>query len=189
MDKKLFFKCMILFGIISFLIACSPKSNYKVLSAIFDGVSDPFLIDSLRIADSISKIDSASFQQNSETNLKPQFVFHPPYKEKECATCHDQNVMGKLLQPEPGLCYQCHDNFAQKYKFIHGPVSGGFCTECHSPHMAENEKLLLRTGQELCLHCHQSEQVLKNEAHSGIEDTNCTDCHNPHGGYDKYFLN
>lgn len=189
MNRKLCFIYIIVIGFITLIISFSPKANYKVLSTIFDGVPNPYALDSIRIADSISKSDSTYLQQILEAAVKNLYVYHPPYQEKECATCHDQNVMGKLLQPEPGLCYQCHDDFAQIYMFIHGPVSSGFCTECHSPHMAENEKLLLRTGQGLCLYCHQSEQVFKNESHSGIEDTNCTDCHNPHAGYDNYFLN
>ena len=189
MNRKLYFNYIIVLGFISLIISCSPKANYKVLSAIFDGVPNPYAIDSIRIADSISRFDSAYLQQIIETAAKNLYVYHPPYKEKDCAACHDQNVMGKLLQPEPGLCYQCHDDFTEKYTIIHGPVSGGFCTECHNPHMTQNEKLLSRTGQQLCLFCHQSEQVFKNEAHLDIEETSCTDCHNPHGGFDKYLLN
>ncbi|MEN8155447.1 MAG: cytochrome c3 family protein, partial [Bacteroidota bacterium] len=78
---------------------------------------------------------------------------HHPYREKECALCHNQNRMGSLKEPQPGLCYQCHENFGNKYHFEHGPAAGGHCTECHDPHKSKEEKLLVQTGTDLCLNC------------------------------------
>ncbi|NOX85830.1 MAG: hypothetical protein GXO86_07695 [Chlorobi bacterium] len=121
--------------------------------------------------------------------VKSEYIFHPPYQEKECANCHNQGQMGKLLEPLPGLCYQCHESFGDQYQVLHGPVDAGFCTQCHNPHMSKNKFLLIRTGQNLCLNCHLSKDVFKNEAHSDIEDADCTECHNPHGGEDRFILN
>ena len=182
-----YLKGLILIAAIAFIIACSPKSNYKTLSVFFDGVPDPDAIDSTAIADSIKQGEASNTP--IIVPVTPQFVFHPPYVEKECANCHDQSQMGKLLEPMPGLCYQCHEDFADQYEVLHGPVGAGFCTECHNPHMNKNEYLLLRTGQQLCLGCHNTEDVLKNEVHSDIEDANCTECHNPHGGDDRFIFN
>ena len=185
MKKYIFFFTIIA----SLFIGCSPEFHYKVLSFFFDGVPDPNKTEITVTNDSLIQIDSTRIKEISGRVLKPQFIIHPPYREKECAGCHDQNSMGKLLLPQPGLCYQCHEDFNETYSLLHGPVAGGYCTSCHSPHMAKLEKLLLRSGQQLCLHCHNSARIFKNEIHEDIEDTNCTECHNPHGGEDRYILN
>ncbi len=171
----------------AFIISCSVRSNYKTLNFFFDGVADPRIADSIALADSLKNSEAKS--SNSFEVVKSEFVFHPPYKEKECGICHNRNSMGKLTEPMPGLCYQCHDNFSELYIVLHGPVDAGFCTECHNPHMNKNENLLIRHGQELCLYCHNSEDIVNSEAHSDIEDTFCTECHNPHGGEDRYIFN
>jgi predicted CXXCH cytochrome family protein len=171
-----------------YLSGCSSAKNYKVLSFFFDGVPLPVLANSDMPSDSLSRTDSTAILQAPVAAAAPQTYFHPPYQEKDCASCHDQVNKGQLTSPQPGLCYQCHEDFNTKYKVLHGPVGGGQCTACHNPHMSGNEHLLTRTSQALCLYCHQQEQVAKVESHHDIGDTNCTDCHNPHGGEDKYSL-
>lgn len=180
-------RAFILITTVAFIIACSPKSNYDVLSVFFDGVPNPYVADSIAKADSVKQAEEV-FNLASKP-AKPEFIFHLPYLEKDCASCHDQNVMGRLISPMPGLCYQCHENFLDQYKILHGPVEAGYCTECHNPHMQKNENLLIRKGQELCLHCHTAADIFRSETHIDIEDTNCTDCHNPHGGDDKFIFN
>lgn len=173
--------------VVAFIYSCSPQSNYKVLSVLFDGVPNPYIADSIQKEKLKNRTDSVIAQTLRPS--KPEFVIHPPYQEKDCAFCHDQKVMGRLLFPMPGLCYQCHENFNDQYSVLHGPVEAGFCTECHNPHLTKNEKLLILIGQELCLKCHDAGDVLKNEAHIDMGDTNCTECHNPHGGDDRFILN
>ncbi|MFC1733804.1 cytochrome c3 family protein [candidate division KSB1 bacterium] len=187
MRWDLYTKDLILIITIAIISACSPKSNYKVLSVFFDGVPNPSTADSIARIDSINQTIELSLQ--SIEKAKSQFVFHPPYLEKYCASCHDQSYMGQFLETMPGLCYQCHENFGDLYKVMHGPVDAGFCSECHNPHMSKNESLLLRTGQELCLYCHSHADVFKNEVHADIENTDCTECHNPHGGDDRFIFN
>ena len=187
MYRNLYTKGLILIAAVTLIIACSPKTSYKTLSVFFDGVPNPEAIDSIALADSTKQAERSAIQNIGPA--KPQIVFHPPYLEKDCAMCHDQNSIGHLTEPMPGLCYQCHEDFADQYKVLHGPVGGGFCTQCHSPHMSKNKHLLIRTGQQLCLYCHNPEDVFKNEAHSDIEETNCTECHNPHGGDDRFIFN
>jgi predicted CXXCH cytochrome family protein len=96
--------------------------------------------------------------------------------------------MGKLIKNLPELCYQCHEDFSTRFKVLHGPVAGGQCSVCHSPHMSLNADLLVRTGQSQCLHCHESGEIFKTAVHQDNKETNCTECHNPHGGEDRNIL-
>lgn len=174
--------------ILIYLSGCSTTHNYKALSFFFDGVPDPAAETAIQSNDSLNRMDTAAFAQGIMSKTFPQMHLHSPYQDKQCASCHDQGQMGKLLESLPKLCYVCHEDFSNKYKVLHGPVGGGQCTMCHSPHMSVNEHLLTRTKQSICLFCHNSEQVMATEAHQDIKDTNCTECHNPHGGDDKYIL-
>ena len=177
-----------LFTVLLFILfSCSPKVSHSVLSFFFDGVPDNNKISAQK-QPALNVIQDTT-KQNQKLKIKNQKFFHPPYAENKCDVCHDKESMGKVLEPLPGLCYKCHDDFEAKYPIKHGPVAGGFCTACHSPHFTENAKLLLRKGQQLCLYCHSSTDLLKNPAHKDIGETNCIECHNPHGGKEKYFLN
>jgi len=183
LKKEIFFVLAI--QVIIFFLGCSNKT----MSFFFDGI--PNHSDSLNIVrlDSLKRNDSVQMTEIMAKAIGPQYIIHPPYQQKECTACHDPNMMGKFVEPQPALCYQCHDNFASTYKFLHAPVEGGECTSCHNPHMTENEKLLLRKGQLLCFFCHDKEDILKQENHDGIDDTNCTECHNPHGSNEEHLLN
>ena len=168
----------------SFLVGCS----HKVLSVFFDGV--PESNDSARmVAQKASKkTDSLLIAEATGNTTGLQNSVHPPFLNKKCALCHDQNSRDRLQSPQPGLCYVCHDDFSQTFKYVHGPAAGGYCTSCHSPHKSEFKKLLIRQGQDLCLFCHDLKQVMKVPDHGNIGDTDCTSCHNPHGGNTKDFL-
>ena len=93
-----------------------------------------------------------------------------------------------MLEPEPALCYMCHEDLTSVYPVLHGPVGGGYCTACHDPHSSKAGSLLRFNGRDLCLYCHVEKEVLKNEIHEGLEEMACSDCHNPHGGEDMNFL-
>jgi predicted CXXCH cytochrome family protein len=170
--------------VLLFLIGCSPK----VASIFFDGV--PQNQDSLNMAraDSAAASDSAGVTVIASTGTLAPMNVHPPYKLKKCTVCHTTGTVQKLTQPQPGLCYLCHDDYSLTYKYVHGPVSAGYCTSCHHPHAATGEKLLIRTGQPLCLYCHDQGAIMKNPAHAEIGSTTCTECHNPHGGNEKNLL-
>lgn len=137
-----------------------------------------------------SVVNDTSVASNATTgNAKfPDYKFHVPYKEKSCSNCHETAQKGKLTQEMPGLCYNCHTDFSSKFKYLHGPVISGGCTECHDPHMSKSEKLLQRDGQNLCYYCHEMRDVVNNAVHADIGETNCTECHDPHGGDDKYIF-
>jgi predicted CXXCH cytochrome family protein len=176
-------------AVISITIACSPKISNNLLTFFFDGVPP---------ADSAKAESSAEMQEN-ETNsevfrsvpveVRSVYSAHYPYTENECFSCHDEKSKSDLVMPEPDLCYTCHSDYSTEYKYVHGPVAGGYCTVCHNPHMSKNLKLLVRPGGSLCLDCHQSQSVFKNEVHSQIADNECITCHNPHGGSDRFILN
>jgi predicted CXXCH cytochrome family protein len=170
--------------LIAFFIGCSPKSNYKLLSTLFDGVADPNKVDSIakvkKSSDSLKTIKVAS-----KTSSK---IVHPPYQDNGCANCHDKVSKSALNLPQPALCYSCHEDFSKKFTWVHGPAAAGGCTKCHNPHSSDYKKLLRKEGQDLCFSCHDSKDVLKNEIHKEIGETKCTECHNPHGGNDKLIL-
>ena len=170
-----------------YLSGCSPTHHYKTLSFFFDGVPDPSKTALNQGVDTLSKKDSSSIAQNSKVKISEESI-HPPYQNQECGSCHNSTQMGKLNRILPDMCYQCHEDFSKKYKVLHAPLYGGYCTACHDPHSSSHEKLLTRKGQQLCLYCHNITQVMKAEVHQDIKDANCTDCHNPHGGEDRYVL-
>jgi predicted CXXCH cytochrome family protein len=173
-------------ALLALLVSCSSKG---LLTFFFDGVP---VHDTLKTSSSKGKgID----ESNSDVfrpiplEINNAYNVHYPYKEKECYSCHDEKSKSELIMPQPGLCYTCHDDFTKKYKSVHGPVAGGYCTSCHNPHMSKEKSLLMRSGQQICLNCHESKSVLKNDAHKDISDSECTLCHNPHGGETRFLLN
>ncbi len=185
--KKAGTKYMLMLAAIVFIAGCSPKAGKKTLNFFFDGVPGEESENPVTMGDSLNLSDSLTAV--SRVPVVPENIYHLPYLEKECSGCHDQNSMGEYVLPQPALCYQCHEDYAENYKVIHGPVAGGYCTECHHPHYSKEEYLLERTGQSLCLYCHVAGESFSMEVHDGIEDTNCTECHNPHGGEDRYMFN
>jgi len=94
-----------------------------------------------------------------------------------------------MIEDEPALCYNCHEDFSLSLPYLHGPVSGGFCTECHSPHMSENKMLLVRKGQQLCLYCHDTASLKEAGNHENLGEMDCAECHKPHGGDDRFMFN
>ena len=178
----------LLLAAITLLSQCSPYAGKSMLTFFFDGVP---AADSTEVTGKeleVASADSANQALDASAVEGSLAFIHYPYEERECSSCHDQNSLGTMIEPQPGLCYMCHEDLGTQYKTLHGPVAGGYCTSCHDPHSSENEKLLRFTGQQLCFHCHMPESVLKNEMHQDLDGMECTDCHNPHGGEDKYIF-
>ncbi len=173
--------CFILFLGIS---SCSKETKYNTLTIFFDGVPKPD-------GDQLSKADSTNNSNKVIATKKAPIdltVYHPPYLDNGCSNCHDQTKGSKLNDPQPNLCYTCHESFSTKYAVLHGPLESGYCTECHNPHSSEFKYLLLSDKQKLCFKCHSKSDVMKNDVHSSIDETVCWDCHNPHGGSDRTFM-
>jgi predicted CXXCH cytochrome family protein len=167
---------------------CSPQTGRHMLTFFFDGIPEQDSTLTVPSTDSLisvqKEVDDPAFQVRP---VKAVLV-HYPYGERECGVCHDPNSLGDMVEPQPGLCYICHEDFGHSYSSLHGPVAGGYCTACHDPHSSLQEKLLRLTGKSLCFYCHLEDDVLKNEIHTGLDEMACTDCHNPHGGSDRYIL-
>ena len=167
---------------------CSRHTGRSLLTFLFDGVPEEDST-SLTFQENLSVPDDSILQAHGLTDTSSQgMLVHYPYGERECAACHDPNSLGNMLEPQPDLCYLCHEDFSMSYNYLHGPVAGGYCTSCHNPHLSEKEHLLRLTGDKLCYHCHRKERVLKNDMHSDLGGMECGDCHNPHGGEDNYIF-
>ncbi len=173
---KKYILCLITLFVL-FMTACSPETSYKILSFVFDGVPDPNLAQNTDSTNSV-RPDSTEILLIAD-KAKPQIYFHPPYKDKDCSSCHNNN-MGQVSVRQPDLCYVCHENFENQYTNVHGPVAGGYCTSCHNPHKSKLPNLLVNSGSDLCFKCHDS-QIIENDIHAVAETSDCLSCHNPHG--------
>ena len=176
--------------IVLFLIACNPMEQQKILTLFFDGVPDPDP-ESTMIDDSLATGINSKEQipGDQETTIPTPFLStHPAYKPNRCNQCHEVTHSYRLNQRQPALCHQCHQDFKNKYKKLHGPVAGGYCTACHLPHQSKYKYLLKHPARENCQYCHHAGDVAKNSAHEAISEIECMQCHNPHGGEDKFFL-
>ena len=171
--------------ILLLFFGCSIEKNHKMLTFFFDGVDKLNFVNDYLSKDSLNKEAILKRELALKKNRPDKFV-HMPFKEKRCQECHTPD---KHLQKQlPDLCYKCHKNFTENYKYVHGPVASGSCLKCHHQHYAAYEKLLVRPGQQVCTYCHSTALVFKSKYHRNIEDAKCTMCHSPHGSNNKYFL-
>lgn len=85
-------------------------------------------------------------------------------------------------------CLSCHvygeehSNFARQAHNINN-VS---CTDCHSPHHAKADYLLVAKQPLLCFSCHgEAKADFSKPFHHRVNEglIKCTDCHNEHGGF------
>ena len=182
-------RALLLLGFLMPLVTrCSPHAGKSMLHFFFDGVpgSDSAVMAANEPAEPVA--DTAAISMEALAYIDQVEIVHYPYGEEECALCHDERSLGNMVEPQPGLCYLCHEDLAQSYDYLHGPVAGGYCTACHDPHRSENHHLLRLPGEALCFYCHKQASVLKNEMHQDLGGMVCMDCHNAHGGDDKYIF-
>jgi len=180
-------RIILLAGLLCF-VQCSPRAGKRVLTFLFDGVPAADSSAAHVRDPGVIPVDSAGQQAVEIIPVQPEQFVHYPYQEKECAACHQAQSPGMLVEPQPGLCYTCHEDLGDRYHTLHGPVAGGYCTSCHDPHRSDGEKLLRFSGDQLCFYCHRSEDVYRNEMHMDLDGMACTDCHNPHGGEDRFLF-
>lgn len=112
---------------------------------------------------------------------------HTVSDEKQCISCHNPHGGDNEFVLRRESCYNCHDDFKNQYKILHGPVNSAACYLCHSHHI-EGTSNLISTGQDICLVCHDKTSIFENENHNSIGSETCTTCHNPHGGDNRSFL-
>ena len=70
---------------------------------------------------------------------------HAPFKDGDCASCHDPHASpnaAQALEALPALCTNCHDLAEAKAKAKHASApKGALCTSCHNPHGAQAKRL------------------------------------------------
>ena len=148
-----------------------------------------------------------------EAQRVPSYA-HGPFASGQCHLCHSTassatfrqfvrqesgtagrktaGVTARLIMDENKLCVHCHaeksvDVAYGKGLWVHGPVSKGICTVCHSPHQSPFQYMLLGGESEnMCEKCHIEGFIMETEDHQ--KDEACTACHNPHVGKDRYLL-
>ena len=187
MDRKQHIIILLLFIVVLFE-QCSPRSGRSLLTFFFDGVPVKDTCDLLLSASVANPADSLTPLADENAIVVAQGIVHYPYQERECSSCHNERSLGHMVEPEPDLCYLCHEDLGESFKYLHGPVAGGYCTSCHDPHQSENKKLLRFKGQALCFYCHDQARLLKTEMHVDLDGMACSDCHHPHGGEDRFIL-
>lgn len=86
-------------------------------------------------------------------------------------------------------CLQCHQYGEEHSNFLRSAHStnGVTCTDCHSPHHAQEAQFLLVKAQPaLCYSCHLDiKPEFSKPFHHRVNENlvQCTDCHNQHGGF------
>lgn len=107
-----------------------------------------------------------------------------------CSDCHKIHqganpVEKSLKEPEPALCYGCHQEYQAKANFpSHHPIKEGkmVCTSCHEAH-GSSTRGLLKTDErpnDLCYNCHARHQGPFVFEHAPVQE-DCSICHDPHG--------
>jgi predicted CXXCH cytochrome family protein len=115
---------------------------------------------------------------------------HPPFAEGSCEACHRAPFGNRVRFRSRGekLCTACHGD-----KMDPAPEGGSFhpalngergrpgCVSCHSPHMSDRPRLLLKSSPTLCGDCHPP-ILAAAKAPSGHYPAgeDCLTCHQPH---------
>lgn len=121
-----------------------------------------------------------------------KFYVHANPAELNCQECHrlrkGEYDFTKIIPARSNCTDKCHQDKG-KAKHVHGPVGGGVCISCHSPHGSLLAGFVERSGTALCTVCHQAkkEEFEQKHVHSPVED-GCVDCHDPHESKMRYQL-
>ncbi len=168
----------VLFIFIFFLSGCSQATKDKLLKTFIDGVPDKN--GSTRVAAGAKQEKKAKEMDAKIEPLKPSLIYHQPFLEQMCDSCHDSKFSQKLILKGKELCFTCHDDFTKDKKVIHYPVSEDLCLECHEPHQSENKFLLKKTIPAICFTCHDDFTKDKKVVHYPVAEGLCLECHDPH---------
>ena len=81
-----------------------------------------------------------------KVRLQARPFLHGPVAVENCSACHDphESVHSKLLlQPDPKLCYSCHDRETTLAGTHHANLEKELCLTCHDPHGGSNRFFIL----------------------------------------------
>ncbi|MBI5139586.1 hypothetical protein HZA26_03180 [Candidatus Nomurabacteria bacterium] len=217
MKKNRWGKCVISFILLWIFIiptiGCDKYTRYKVLTFFFTGVPP---IDEETVKKE-PKITIEKKKRRELPQAEPTSFVHGPFGAGQCNQCHEGLssaafrtsakeetktkitkswqqglVPGRLVVPIKELCIECHVNKSVQSAFtknlwIHGPVSDGLCTKCHSPHQSPFEFMLIKGKTlDLCTQCHAKGYITEIKEHT--EGKECILCHNAHMGKDRFLL-
>ena len=169
-----------------------------------------------------------------EEFIKNKKIKHFPIEEgKKCLNCHSahaSNFPNHLISPSPKLCFSCHrkmnvinipakQNIETKMvfdKYVHPPAKES-CSQCHNPHVSDNDYLLQEVFLDdsyvsgkiesvaQCFQCHKSE-IIKSISGSGRtkfrngdknlhylhftkkKGRNCVSCHDVHSSNNQHLI-
>lgn len=123
-----------------------------------------------------------------------QRYVHEPVLTGACTICHDPHAADyrNLLrvEPEAGVCTQCHQDHYTQGRNVHQPVALGRCSICHDPHQSPHKYRLRAAGIELCGTCHEpirQETAAKTGGHHA-DIAECWLCHDAHNSDNDYLL-
>lgn len=108
-------------------------------------------------------------------------VIHQPFADG-CKDCHDKG--GGLVRQEK--CLSCHEEIKTELFASHNHLTkanGNACTNCHSPHAGDSEKLLKGRQLLVCRNCHD-DTFKRHEDDIFVHKTafnECSKCHAVHG--------
>jgi len=132
---------------------------------------------------------------------------HGPVAAMNCNECHNEQpetAYKVLYTPteENEACFTCHNKIEkeiQEKRNVHGPVGGGKCGYCHSPHASPFIFQLRKNVNDICFSCHP-DKIDGNHpvVFHPVEDAkdprnterklNCISCHYPHASDNKSLL-
>ena len=169
------------------------KKRTHILKNLLAPIAILWIIAAILITQDI-KAQNKIFSINTEASCitsachadmgKKQHTHEPARNGEGCTICHEVLKKGehgfKLQMSLPDLCYQCHENKADK-KFKHMPVEEGMCLSCHLPHESDNMRLLIMPAIDVqCFTCHDEKDFKGSAPHTPVSEGRCLDCHGPH---------
>jgi len=109
-------------------------------------------------------------------------IVHDPVDQDSCIACHEVVDVNEhtyeLIDEEPELCTQCHDEFSKNY--VHSALDNNQCSQCHEIHTSENTfRLRAATVGEICAECHEIAKDATH-VHGPTSVGGCTLCHDAH---------
>ncbi len=186
--------------------ACSSAlQRYRLLSMFFDGVPDPRKPGTPDFVGPLPSFEPRPLSLEERARIqarrfkKVEVYFHKPFKERRCHECHRTRgnrprrgptwVQGlsELRLPKERLCSKCHTPPLRRY--VHGPVGGGQCAECHEHHRSSFPHLLkIKDPSKLCVRCHVGDTFVTAKKHKTFSKKDCLACHDPHASDLRYMM-